>query len=404
MRVVIVGGGVTGLESLLALSELAGGAVAVTLVAPDPDFTYKPLLVEEPFDVGPAERHELNPIAEERGAKLVRKALASARPDDHVAVLDDGSELEYDALLVCVGGRFIPAYENATTFPGPEPLRVQELIERAAAEKEKLIAFVVPSGVSWPLPIYELALMTERWAREHEHKEVRLVVVTPEASPLIMFGRPASGEVEGLLRGRGIELETGVHTRERDGGFILTPGDRPLPTSVIVALPLLDGPRIPGLPADDAGFIPIDEHARVVGAVDVYAAGDGTNFPIKQGGLGTQQADAAAEHIANRAGVEVDAKPFHPILRGKLLTGDESLHMRHDVAGGAGEGSATADYLWWPPHKIGGRYLAPFLAHDVPSHELEPPPRHPIDVEVSMPVEWHEEPMALDPYGPLGVD
>jgi sulfide:quinone oxidoreductase len=134
----------------------------------------------------------------------------------------------------------------------------------------------------------------------------------------------------------------------------------------------------------------------------VYAAGDGTNFPIKQGGLGTQQADAAAEEIAARAGAEIDPQPFHPILRGKLLTGEESLHMRHDIARGAGEGAATADYLWWPPHKIGGRYLSAWLARE-DVDDLEPP-RHPLDVEVALPKEWHEEPMALDPHSAPQVD
>jgi sulfide:quinone oxidoreductase len=402
-RVVIVGGGVTGLETLLGLSQLAGDLVEITLVAPEPDFLYKPLLVEEPFGVGPAERHEVGPIAKERGASFVQKALSAVRPDDHVVELDDGAELEYDALVVCVGGRLRPALGGAITFPGPEPLRIQELLDRAAEDEAKRIAFVVPSGATWALPMYELALMTERWSREKEHGEVGVVVVTPEASPLIMFGRVASGQLAALLEARGISVETGAHARERNGGLILTPGDRPLEAGVVVALPVIEGPSIAGLPANDHGFIPIDEHARVLGAADVYAAGDGTTFPIKQGGLGTQQADAAVEHIASAAGAELDPKPFHPVLRGKLLTGDESLHMRHDVTGGAGEGTAAADYLWWPPQKIGGRFLAPFLGHEEPSGGLEPP-RHPLDVEVSMPVEWHEEPMALDPYGPLDVD
>lgn len=125
-----------------------------------------------------------------------------------------------------------------------------------------------------------------------------------------------------------------------------------------IGSPMIEGPRLVGLPADDHGFIPIDEHARVPGVEDVYAAGDGTTFPIKQGGLGTQQADAAAEHIAARLGAAVEAKPFHPVLRGQLITGAESLQLRHDFTGGHGEGTASADYLWWPPHKVSGRYLA----------------------------------------------
>jgi sulfide:quinone oxidoreductase len=156
------------------------------------------------------------------------------------------------------------------------------------------------------------------------------------------------------------------------------------------------------LPADDHGFIPIDEHARVIGVADVYAAGDGTTFPIKQGGLATQQADAAAEHIAARLGASVQAKPFHPVLRGQLITGVESLHMRHDLSGGHGEGTASLDYLWWPPHKVSGRYLAAWLAHEMPRAEPETP-EDLLDIEVPLTHEWHEKPMALDPYRPLDV-
>jgi sulfide:quinone oxidoreductase len=392
-RVLVAGGGVTGVEALLALSDLAGGRIDLTLLAPGPDFVYKPLLVEEPFSLWPAERHELGPAAEEKGAEFVQRALSVVRVDDRVVELDDGSELGYDMLLVCVGGRFRPALRGAITFPGPEPLRIDDVIRSAGDGR---IAFIVPSGVSWPLPIYELALMTQRRLLQ-QGSETQLVVVTPEAAPLIMFGSVASDQVAALLDARGIAVEPGARVRELDEGTLfLVPEDRRLEASAAVALPLLEGPRIEGLPSDEDGFLPINLHARVRGAERVYAAGDGTNFPIKQGGLGTQQADAAAEEIAARAGAEIEPQPFHPVLRGQLLTGEESLHMRHDIAGGAGEGAASADYLWWPPQKIGGRYLSAWLAHEDVG-ELEAP-RHPLDVEVALPKEWHEEPMALDPY------
>ena len=165
----------------------------------------------------------------------------------------------------------------------------------------------------------------------------------------------------------------------------------------------MEGPAIDGLPADEQGFIPVDDHGRVKGVEDVYAAGDGTNFPIKQGGLGTQQADAAAEHLAHRLGAREAPEPFRPVLRGKLLTGGESLSLSADVAGGGGEGVASPDYLWWPPHKISSRYLAPLLHYGDVQGEPEAPGRL-LDVEVSLPKEWHEEPMALDPNHPPSVD
>jgi sulfide:quinone oxidoreductase len=396
-RVVIVGGGVAGLEALMALHDLARGRAALTLVSSQPDFVYKPLMVEEPFGMGPAEQHALAPLAAELEAEFVERGVKSVDPGEHTVELVDGAELAYDYLVVCAGGRYHPALKGATTFPSPqEPLPIDRLLATAAEEKRGL-AFVVPSGVSWALPIYEVALMAKRRAAELG-LDPELTIVTPEEAPLAIFGPAASEAVADLLRGRGIAVEAGAHAREgEDGELVLTPGDRRIGNPELIALPAMSGPAITGLPSDDDGFIPIDQHARVIGADDVYAAGDGTNFPIKQGGLGTQQADAAAAHIAHRLGAAVDAEPFHPVLRGKLLTGGESLHLRADVAGGGGESESSLDSLWWPPHKISGRYLAPLLYHGDAPADPEPPAST-LDVEVALPKEWHEEPMALDPH------
>src|SRR5215211_1337060 len=402
-RVVIVGGGVAGIEALLALHDLAGDRAELTLVAPQPDFLYKPLLVEEPFDLGPAERHELAPLAAEKGAAFVQRSVSAVETDGHSVELDDGSKLDYDQLLVCIGGSFRPAFDLATTFPsGPEPYRADEVLDRAAG-KDHRMAFVVPHGVTWSLPLYEIALMTQRRAVER-NAEVKIAIVTPEAAPLAVFGPAASEAVGELLQARGIQLFPASTVRElNDGGIKLSPGDRALGPSEVVALPVMDGPAVEGLPVDEGGFIPIDDHARVKGAEDVYAAGDGTTFPVKQGGIATQQADAAAEHIAHRLGAAVEPEPFRPVLRGKLLTGEESMSLRADVAGGGGEGEASLDTLWWPPHKISARYLAPLLYHGEAHGEPEPP-RQSLDVEVALPKEWHEEPMAIDPLEPPDVD
>jgi sulfide:quinone oxidoreductase len=406
-QTLILGGGIAGLEALLAIRDLAADRTQVTLVAAEPVFTYKPLIVEEPFTYQPAERRELEPAVTELGARFVRGVAGAVHPDARAVVLTEGEgydfgythELAYDVLVVCVGGRSRAPYEHAVTFrfrSVGDPLEVDDLIARAVAHDSGTLAFVVPPGVTWSLPLYELALLTRRRAEETGHRDLRLEVLTPEASPLILFGRPASKAVAELLRARAIEFRGGASVRESDGTLHVTPGDDPIDAGAVAALPVIDGPRLPGLPCDERGFIPIDEHARVAGLEEVYAAGDGTTFPIKQGGLGTQQADAAAEHIAARLGAPIDPKPFHPVLRGKLLTGVESLSLRHDLTGGRGEGAVSPDYLWWPPQKVGGRYLAPWLAHEEP-HGLEPPSR-PIDVEVALPVEWHEHPMAPDPH------
>jgi sulfide:quinone oxidoreductase len=402
-RVVIVGGGVAGVEALLALSDLAGDRAALTLVAPEPDFLYKPLLVEEPFDLGPAARYELQPLAAEKGATFVQRAVKAVRPQDHAVDLDDGSALDYDYLVVCTGGRFVPAVEGAITFPsGAEPFDPDAVLDRAESKHHRLV-FIVPPGTTWSLPLYEIALMTQRRAVDRGGA-VKIAIVTPESGPLAIFGPTATAAVGDLLRGRGIEVIANSSVRELgEDGIRLTPGDRALGPAEAVALPVMEGPAIEGLPADEHGFIPVDDYSRVKEVDDVYAAGDGTSFPIKQGGLATQQADAAAEDIAHRIGAVPAAEPFRPVLRGKVLTGDESVSLQADVAGGGGEGQASLDALWWPPQKISGRYLAPLLYHGQVVEDPEPP-RRSLDVEVALLKEWHEQPMAIDPLEPPNVD
>ncbi len=401
-QVLIAGGGIAGLEALMAIRDQAGARAQITLLAPDPDFVYKPLIVAEPFSSQPAEQHALAPIAEEFESRFVQKGLAAVNAGEHTVELSDGSALDYDKLVICVGARPRRAFSEVT------PLRtdgavipIDSLLREAESSDPGVIAFVIPPGPSWPLPVYELALMAQRRIRELGIRDVKCMIVTPEQSPLIVFGRAASDEVSSLLAARQIDVRTGARVKDVvDGKLVIAPDDERIEVGQLVSLPLLEGPNLSGVPADEGGFIPIDDHARVRGLDDVYAAGDGTNFPIKHGGIGTQEADAAAQHIAASLGAEVDAQPFRPVIRGKLLTGDESLHMQHDVSGGGGEGTAGPDYLWWPPRKVAGRYLSAWLSHRGTGAESEPPTRS-IDVEVALPKEWHENPMALDPYGPL---
>jgi sulfide:quinone oxidoreductase len=188
--------------------------------------------------------------------------------------------------------------------------------------------------------------------------ELEVAIVTPEAAPLAIFGPNASGEVARLLAEAGIVLHTDVQAESAGFGRLrLGPDGDILAVQRVVTLPRLEGPSIAGLPADPEGFLVTDPHGRVQGFPDVYAAGDLTSFPIKQGGIACQQADAVAESIAARAGVQLVPEPFHPVLRGMLLTERSARFMRHD----AGDGQVAGRALWWPPTKIAGRELSHHL-------------------------------------------
>ena len=365
LHVVVAGGGVAGLESVMALRELAGDRVRITLVAPDDDFVYRPLSVGEPFALGPARRVPLSQFAAELDVELRKDGIASVFPDTHTLFLTSGADLEYDKLVVAVGAGQAPAYEYATTFRGQEDVEaIHGLVQDVEQGYVRRIAFVVPPGVAWSLPLYELALMTARRAFEM-CVEVELTFITPEERPLPMFGAKASADVRGLLDGAGIRTVCStLASIPRKGTVVLRPSGETIECERVVTLPVTHGRRVKGLPADADGFIPIDTQCRVAGLADVYAAGDGANFPLKQGGLACQQADVAAENIARAAGIPVGPSSFRPVLRGQLLTGDKPHFMRHDVSGrGQGRDESTEHILWWPPTKIAGRYLAPYMAH-----------------------------------------
>jgi sulfide:quinone oxidoreductase len=223
---------------------------------------------------------------------------------------------------------------------------------------------VVPEGPAWLLPAYELALMTARMAWDAQTRAT-ITLVTPEVAPLAVFGPQASAAVRSELEAAGVGFHGGAYVDIEKGHsptVIVHPGMRRIDVDRVVALPRLEGRAPRGVPADQDGFLRVDAHCRVTGVEDIWAAGDGIAFPVKFGGLAAEQADAAAEAIARRAGAEVTPEPFRPVLRGRLLTGHGERYLRHVAGGGGGDGEAADHALWWPPGKIAGRRLAPYLA------------------------------------------
>ncbi len=380
-RVLVAGGGVAGLEALLALRDLAGDRVALTLLAPEADFVYRPMAVAVPFARGHALRHRLADAAAAAGAEFVRGALAEVDDAARTARTVDGRELTYDALLVAIGAGSRPALHHVTTWtPELDQDVFGGLLRDIEEGYAKRVAFVVPPGAAWTLPAYELALMTAWDARDMGQDDVEVTVYTPEDAPLGLFGAGASAALREDLEAAGVRVETSTEVRENPR-LVLEPGGRPLEAQRIVALPRAAAPGIAGLAVDEEGFIVTDEHGKVAGADAVWAAGDATAFPVKQGGLAAQQADAAARAIAAAAGADVEPRPFRPVLRGVLLTGRGQEWIRRDLA--EDEGSAQRHALWWPPTKIAGEYLAPYLADLEEGGMGDRPPGHLVELDVS---------------------
>jgi sulfide:quinone oxidoreductase len=371
-RVLIAGSGVAAVEAVLALRHLAGRNVDISILARSHALEHRPASVATPFGLGAPPPLDLHELGRRYDVELVEDELAAVDVAARSARLASGGEREYDHLLVAVGAQAEPALAGALTFRGPADVPMVEwALDEIVRGHRRQVAIVVPSQTTWTLPAYELAIMAAGALRGVADATVTLL--TPEREPLWIFGDAAAAALREQLADRGVELRTEVHAAHVTDDVLWLESGQAVIADTVICLPRLVGPRIPGLPSDESGFIPTDPYGYVVRADRVMAAGDATTFPVKQGGLATQQADAAAATIAYELGALDEPRPFAPVLRGLLLTGGAPLYLRAELDPKRGRRAGEARHrrlasevstraLWWPPGKVAGRYLAPYLS------------------------------------------
>jgi sulfide:quinone oxidoreductase len=363
-KVLIAGSGIAGIEAALALRDLAGDRVAVELRDPRRQFVFRPFAVGEPYGAARIFRYDLDELARRCGASFHSDGIVSVDVAGRHALTRDGERVPYDYLVIASGVRMLWAVPGAVTFWGvADEGQVGDVVADLRSGGLRRLVFTMPGGRSWALPLYELALLGATEMAKAGVTGTRLTVVTPEDAPLELFGRRAAEQMNELLEERGIEVIAGAHPVKFDAGRLrIAPGEE-IEADAVISLPRLEGRRVGGVPHDADGFVAVDEHGRAIGAERVYAAGDVTAFPVKQGGIATQQADAVAEAIASEAGAEVEPQPFDPVLRGVLWTGREPRYLYGRLTGGHGETSSLSEHPQSPAQngKVAGRYLTPLL-------------------------------------------
>jgi sulfide:quinone oxidoreductase len=360
-HVVIAGGGVGALEGLLALQDLAGDRVHMSVLTPARHLTYRAWSVAEPFGSEPARRYDWERIARDRGVRWIPDLLEAVRPDAREVDTRDGPPVPYDALLLAVGAQPEPALAGAISFAGPrDVLAVRETIEALTPGRLHTIAFVAMAGTSWTLPLYELALMTAEYGRRRG-LDLAIEVISSESAPLGVFGAEARAAVSRRLDDAGVHFRSAAFPTEYANGKLWLETEGPLDVELVIALPHLRGAPLAGLPHDPRGFVPVDGYGRVRGVERVWAVGDMTTRPLKQGGLAAQQADVAAADIASQiTGGEIEVHPYEPNLQGMLLTGADPLYLERDLHAG-------------PQQKVVGAHLGPYLeALDGPVASVRP--------------------------------
>jgi sulfide:quinone oxidoreductase len=365
-RVVVVGGGFAAAEAVLALRAYAGDLVDIEIVSADAELSFRPGSTAAAFTDQPVATFSLPALARDNGATFLRDRLEAVAPDARRIRLASGAQRTYDALVLAVGARARVAVPGALTFRDQRDVpQLQSVRDAVRAGDVARLAVAVPVGGTWSLPAYELALLISAEAEQHG-VATEVSLVTPERAPLEVFGTEVSEFVSGLLANRDVRFVRGAMpaTVERRGLRLSDGGT--VAADHVIALPGLVGRRIAGVPPDYSGFVPTGPLGRVEGLRDVYAAGDMTSFPVKQGGIAAQQADAIAAEIAGAAGATPTMRPLTYVLRTQLFGAPEPafLEARLDACGNpiAGHSRVHPEAAWWPQTTVFGRHVTAWMA------------------------------------------
>jgi len=297
----------------------------VHVVDRDDRHVYQPGLLFVPFGLAQVDeivrprRRQLR-----NGVVFHENEVAEVWTERDEVLLDDGTVLPYDVLVVATGARLQPEETEGLTGPGWNERAFTFYTPRSAAllcdalasfRNGRVIVNLVDMPIKCPVAPLEFAFLADWFFREQGVRgDVELVYATPLDGA---FTKPvASHRLAGLLAEKDIELVTEFNVGEVDavGGRLAAFDGRELAFDLLVTVPLHGGAsyvdRSPGL-GDALGFVPTDKRTLQTAAqANVFALGDATDLPISKAGSVTHfEASVLAENVARHlAGEQLSAE------------------------------------------------------------------------------------------------
>lgn len=325
-KIVVLGGGFGGLESLFYLKHVLGDRGDLTLVTDRPHFVFKPNTIYIPFGQA-AEKFELDLLhpLQKQSIKLALGTVKNIDPENKSVELESG-KVAYDYLVVATGAKMCPEEvpglaKHAVTVWTPEDMavlrdRLALVIERAKEGTRSKVLFLVPPNNRCSGPLYEMVCMLDTYLRRQGCRDqVELNFATKEEAFIEAFGPRLNTVVSDEFAERQIAGHTGYVVSGVEPAAVRFQNGASLPFDLLVSFPPYAAARhFPALPIDDRGFVNVEASSRrVVGLDRVSAVGDTANFPIKQAFLALLQGDAAGDHLAAEIlgrKPEVDFRPM----------------------------------------------------------------------------------------------
>ena len=114
-----MGGGVAALEAMIGLRRMAEERVAIELVAPTPEWSYRPMAVAEPFGLGEATIYDLVALPATTALRCSLPESNQSGRQAHQVRYMDGRTLDYDLLLIAIGAELTTSLPGSVTVNGP---------------------------------------------------------------------------------------------------------------------------------------------------------------------------------------------------------------------------------------------------------------------------------------------
>jgi len=284
----------------------------ISLLAPKPELFYYPSLIWVPagqrtesdlqVDLRPLfKRHKVDYIA----GKVTGLDAESQK------VLHDGGEIQYDALIIATGGRYLrklPGIESAhIACAGWDDTKA--FSDKLASLKSGTLAFGFAGNPKEPSamrggPVFEFLFGTDTLLRQQGRRDqFSLVFFSPAARPGQRLGDKAVDRLLGEMKKRGIDTRLGQKPKKIENNTLFLEQDQ-ITADAILFVPGMTGPdwaADSGLSLSEGGFFKGQKNCLVEGCSNIFVAGDAGSFPgpdwkPKQAHMADLQAEAAAKN------------------------------------------------------------------------------------------------------------
>ncbi|MEU6424510.1 FAD-dependent oxidoreductase [Microbispora sp. NPDC046973] len=314
-RVVVVGGGYTGMLAAIRLAHRTRRAdVRITLVNPSPRFVERLRLHQTAAGQRLAE-HRIPDLLAGTGVTFVQGTATALDPERRVVVLDEGAaRLDYDTLVYALGSttdvsRVPGADLHAFTLDGPRSAGLTARLRQVAADGGTVA--VCGGGLTAVEAATEIA-------ETHPGAQVTLI---SRGEPAAMMGAKARAHMHRALDRLGVTVRTGAGVAkvlpdgvELDDGEVVAV-DACLWTTGVKVPPLAADA---GIAVDERGLILVDATLRSISHPEIHAIGDAAAVHMPWGLIhGTCQSGLpTAQYTADTIARLVRGKPVKPFRFG----------------------------------------------------------------------------------------